>query len=80
MLKADRTRQPSHNMHGRDQKCLQNICWKTKKENLVRGLWHMWVDDSRMDLKEIRFEGRDWTHLGQERDQQQMFVNTVMNL
>jgi len=55
-------------------------CRRTKRENLVRGLWYMWVDDNKMDLKEIRFEGRDWTHLGQERDQQQMFVNTVMNL
>jgi hypothetical protein len=40
----------------------------------------MWVDDNKMDLKEISLEGRDWTHLGQERDQQQMLVNTVMNV
>jgi hypothetical protein len=80
MLKAERTRQPSHNMHGRDQKCLQNICWKTKRENFVRKLQYMLVDDNKMALKEISLECRDWTDLGQERDQQQMLVNTVMNL
>jgi hypothetical protein len=80
MLKADRTRQPSHNMHGRDQKCLQNVCRETKRENLVRKLWYIRVNDNKIDLKEIRLESRDWTHLGRERDQQQMLVNTVMNL
>lgn len=81
MPKADRTRQPSHNMHGRDQKCLHNVCWKTKRENLDRKLWYMWVDDNKMEPKEIRLERRDWTHLGQEREQQQqVLVNTVINL
>jgi hypothetical protein len=40
----------------------------------------MYVDDNKMYLKETRLEGRDWTHLGQEREQQQLLVNTVMNL
>jgi hypothetical protein len=38
----------------------------------------MWVNDNKMDLKKIRLESRDWPHLGQERDQQQILVNTVM--
>jgi hypothetical protein len=33
-----------------------------------------------MDLKEIRFEGVDWIHLAQDREQQHNLVNTVMNL
>jgi hypothetical protein len=40
----------------------------------------MWVNDNKMELKEISLENRDWPHLGQERDQQQMLVNTVMKL
>jgi hypothetical protein len=40
----------------------------------------MLVDDNKMAFKEISLECRDWTDLGQERDQQQMLVNTVMNL
>ena len=80
MLKADRTRQPSHNMRGRDQKRLHNVRWKSKRENLVRKRWYMWVDDNKMELKEIRLESGDWSHLGQEREQQQVLVNTVMSL
>jgi hypothetical protein len=33
-----------------------------------------------MDLKEIRWEGVDWIHLAQDRDQWQAVVNMVMNL
>jgi hypothetical protein len=33
-----------------------------------------------MDLKKTRLEGWDWVHLGQEKEQQQLLVNTVMNL
>jgi hypothetical protein len=33
-----------------------------------------------MDLREIRWEGVDWIHLAQDRDQWQGLVNTVMNL
>jgi len=33
-----------------------------------------------MDLREIGWEGVDWIHLAQDRDQWQDLVNTVMNL
>jgi hypothetical protein len=33
-----------------------------------------------MDLREIRWEGVDWIHLAQDRDQLWILVNTVMNL
>jgi len=32
-----------------------------------------------MDLWEIGWEGVDWLHLSQDRDQWQALVNTVMN-
>jgi len=39
------------------------------------------VDDNiRIDLGEIRWEGADWFHLAQNRDQWPSHVNTVMNL
>jgi hypothetical protein len=34
----------------------------------------------RMDLTEIGWEGMDWIHLAQDRDQWRDVVNTVMNL
>jgi hypothetical protein len=34
----------------------------------------------RMDFREIRWEGADWTHLAQDRDQWRALVNTEMSL
>jgi hypothetical protein len=39
-----------------------------------------WVDDIKMDLREIGWDGVDWIKLAQDRDQWRAFVNTVMNL
>jgi hypothetical protein len=39
-----------------------------------------WEDNIRMDLREIRFRGMDWTVLAEDRDQWRSLVNTVMNL
>jgi hypothetical protein len=39
-----------------------------------------WEDNIRMDLREILWEGVDWIHLVQDRDQWRALVNTVMNL
>jgi hypothetical protein len=33
-----------------------------------------------MDLREIWWEGVDWIHLAQDRDQRWALVNAVMNL
>jgi hypothetical protein len=39
-----------------------------------------WEDNIRMDLREITWEGVDWMHLAQDRDQWWSLVNTLMNL
>jgi hypothetical protein len=39
-----------------------------------------WENSMTMDLKEIGWEGVDWMHLAQERDQWRALINTVMNL
>jgi len=36
----------------------------------------IWEDNIRMDLREIRWEGVDWMHLAQGRDQWRPPVNT----
>jgi hypothetical protein len=38
-----------------------------------------WVDNIKMDLREIGWAGMDWTDLAQDRDQWRALVNTVMN-
>jgi hypothetical protein len=39
-----------------------------------------WVDNIKMDLGEIGWDGSDWIELAQDRDQWRALVNTVMNL
>jgi len=33
-----------------------------------------------MDLNEVSWEGVDWIHVNQDRDQRQSLVNTLMNI
>jgi hypothetical protein len=39
-----------------------------------------WVDNIKIDLREIGWNGIDWIDLVQDRDQWRALVNTVMNL
>jgi hypothetical protein len=39
-----------------------------------------WVDNYKMDLREIRWDGMDWIDLAQDRDQWRALENTAMNL
>jgi hypothetical protein len=41
---------------------------------------HRWEDNIKMDLREIGFDGTNWTRLAQDRVRWRVFVNTVMNL
>jgi hypothetical protein len=38
-----------------------------------------WVDNIKMDLREIGWDGMDWIDLAKYRDQQRALVNKVMN-
>jgi hypothetical protein len=39
-----------------------------------------WVDNMKMDLREIEWDGIDWIDLAQDRDHLRALVNTAMNL
>jgi hypothetical protein len=39
-----------------------------------------WVDNIKMDLKEIGWDGINWIDLTQNRDQCRALMNTIMNL
>jgi hypothetical protein len=41
---------------------------------------HRWVDDIKIDLGEIQWDGMDWIDMAQDRDQWRALVNTVTNL
>jgi hypothetical protein len=39
-----------------------------------------WVDNIKMDLREVGWDGMDWIELAQDRDRWRAYVNAVMNL
>jgi hypothetical protein len=39
-----------------------------------------WVDNIKMDLREIGWDGMDWIDLSQDREKWRTLVNTVMNI
>jgi hypothetical protein len=39
-----------------------------------------WVDNTKMNLRGIEWDGMDWIDLAQDRDQRRALVNTIMNL
>jgi hypothetical protein len=39
-----------------------------------------WVDNIKMDLGEIGWDGSEWNELAQDKDQWRALVNMVMNL
>jgi hypothetical protein len=40
----------------------------------------LWADNIKIDLREIEWDGVDWIHMAQDRDQWRALVNTVLNL
>jgi hypothetical protein len=41
---------------------------------------HRWVDNIKMDLREVGWDGRDWIDLAQDRVRWRAYVNAVVNL
>jgi hypothetical protein len=39
-----------------------------------------WVDNTKIDLREVGLDGMDWIDLAQDRDQWRVLMSTVMNL
>jgi hypothetical protein len=55
--------------------------WKSQKErDHWKGLRRRWVDNIKMDLREIGWNGVDWIDLAQDRHPWRALVNTAMNL
>jgi hypothetical protein len=41
---------------------------------------HRWEDNTKMDLREVGWQGIDWINLAQDRNRWQALVNGVINL
>jgi hypothetical protein len=48
--------------------------WESQKET------GGWVDNTKMDLREIGCDGIDWIDLAQDRDQWRVLVDMIRNL
>jgi hypothetical protein len=53
---------------------------KSKRKRLLRRPRCMWVENIKMDHREIGWGCMDWIDLAQDRDQWRALVNTVMYL
>jgi hypothetical protein len=53
---------------------------KTEGKRLLERPRCKWVDNIKIDLRAIGWDGVDWIDLVQDRDQCRALVNTVMNL
>jgi hypothetical protein len=62
--------------NGGEKECIQDIGGKQEGNRPRR----RWVDNIKMDLREIGWDGMDWIDLAQDRDQWRALVNTVMNI
>jgi hypothetical protein len=54
---------------------IENIC-----SLIVIFIRRRWVDNIKMDLREIGWDGVDWVDLVQDRDQWRALVNMVMSI
>jgi hypothetical protein len=48
--------------HDGEEECVQDFCGKARKRPLGRPR-HKWVDNIKMDLREIGWGGMDWIDL-----------------
>jgi hypothetical protein len=67
-------------LSGTDEKTIRNFGCKTEGKRPLGRPRRRWEENIRMNLGEIGWEGVDWMHLAQDRDQWRAVVNTVMNL
>jgi hypothetical protein len=67
-------------MHGRDNKCIKILVKEPGGKGLLARFRHRWEDNIRMDLREIEWEGVDWIHLAEDRNQWWALVFMVLNL
>jgi hypothetical protein len=55
--------------HGEGRKLYKVLVGKHEGESPLRRLRHRWEDGIRLDLREIGWEGVEWIHLAEDRDQ-----------
>jgi hypothetical protein len=65
---------------GETRNAYRILVGKRQGKRPLRRRRRRWVDNIKIDLGEIGWDGVDWIELAQDRDQWRALVNTVMNL
>jgi hypothetical protein len=56
-------------MHGRDENCMKILARKPEDKRPVGRHRHKWEDNIKIDLWEVGWEGVNWMHLAEGRNQ-----------
>jgi hypothetical protein len=81
MIKSRRMRWAGHVARmGKKTNAYRILVGKSEGKRPLGRPRRRWVDNIKMDLGEMGWNGMDWIDLAQERDRWRAFVNTVMNL
>jgi hypothetical protein len=81
MIKSRRMRWAAHVAQMRQERNVYGILvGRPERKRELGKPRRRWVDNIKMDLREIGWGGMDWSDLAQDRDQWRALVNMVMNL
>jgi hypothetical protein len=81
MIKSRRMRWAEHVARmGEKRNAYRILVGKPEGRRPLRRPRRKWVDNIKIDLREIGWDGVDWVDLAQDRDHWRALVNTVMNL
>jgi hypothetical protein len=81
MIKSRRMRWATHVARmGAHRNAYRILVGKPEGKRPLGRQKHRWVDNIKINLREIVWDGMDWIDLAQDRDQWRALVNTVMNL
>jgi hypothetical protein len=67
-------------MNGETKNAYRILVGKPEGKRPLRRPRRRWMDDIKIDPREIELDGVDWIDLAEDRDQWMALVNTVMNL
>jgi hypothetical protein len=81
MIKSKRMRWAGHVARmGETRNAYRMLVGKPEGKRTLGRPRRRWVDNIKMDLRDLGWDGMDWIDLAQDRDQWRALVNTVMNL
>jgi hypothetical protein len=81
MIKSRRMRWAGHVARmGEKRNAYRILLWKPEGKRPLGRPRRRWVDNIKMDPREIGWDGMDSIDLAQDRDQWRALVNTAMNL